>query len=357
MAREKIPTPTNYNADSVISGASAPSVDELIENAEQSKVPPPSYNSGVVHNEQPVYDFAGYDSHVSTLTAAEPSIVEYHANEEDNSVYAPLLGNAVGDVNMEEYVDLTQPPEYAPYRATYKMKKKGVVSRDHHINEDGEALFRFLLDHNSPPAMSIKVRGYHDETRWRTETHRNSDGTTREEQHSYTEQVTDFDFAVDVSQYVSPTCAAMYVEPDKKTGKTKTVRQLCDDYVKEKGQFKELEMRKSIDWNYKELTQAILYAIRHQGYHHTVDITFPLQNNRVTVKCNSKLSELYDSWWFKAILVVTCLWLIAIPTFYVMRKKFGHKNLKSEWQMKISEEQWYQQHVYEVLAQVQCRSI
>lgn len=276
MTREKIPTATNYNADSVISGASAPSVDELIENAEQSKVPPPSYNSGIVHNEQPVYDFADYDSHVSTHTATEPSIVGYHANEEDNSVYAPLLGNAVGDVNMDEYVDLTQPPEYAPYRATYKMKKKGVISRDHHINEDGEALFRFLLDHNSPPAMSIKVRGkylfkcasgvdtkintkivgYHDETRWRTETHRNSDGTTREEQHSYTEQVIDFDFAVDVSQYVSPTCTAMYVEPDKKTGKSKTVRQLCDDYVKEKGKFKELEMRKSIDWNYKELTQG-----------------------------------------------------------------------------------------------------
>lgn len=98
--------------------------------------------------------------------------------------------------------------------------------------------------------------GYHDETRWRTETHRNSDGTTREEQHSYTEQVIDFDFAVDVSQYVSSTCTAMYVEPNKKTGETKTVRQLCDDYVKEKGKFKELEMRKSIDWNYKELTQG-----------------------------------------------------------------------------------------------------
>lgn len=161
MAREKIPTATNSNADSVISGASAPSVDELIENAEQSKVPPPSYNSGVGQNEQPVYDFAGYDSHVSTQTATGQGIVGYHAHTEGDSVYAPLLGNTVGDVNMEEYVDLTQPPEYAPYRATYKMKKKGVLSRDHHINEDGEALFRFLLDHNSPPAMSIKVRGKH----------------------------------------------------------------------------------------------------------------------------------------------------------------------------------------------------
>jgi hypothetical protein len=68
--------------------------------------------------------------------------------------------------------------------------------------------------------------------------------------------VIDFDFAVDVSQYVSPTCLAMYVEPNRKTGETKTVRQLCDDYVKEKRNFKELEMRKSIEWNYKELTQG-----------------------------------------------------------------------------------------------------
>jgi hypothetical protein len=244
MAREKITTANNSNADSVISGASAPSVDDLIEITEHSKLPPPSYISGIEHNEQPVYDFAGYDSHALASAAREESIAGYHGDAENDNVHAPLLGNTVGDVNLEDYVDLTQPPEYAPYRATYKIKKKGVLSRDHHINEDGEAL------------LIPSFLGCHDETRWRTETHRNSDGTTREEQHSYTEQVIDFDFAVDVSQYVSPTCLAMYVEPNRKTGETKTVRQLCDDYVKEKRNFKELEMRKSIEWNYKELTQG-----------------------------------------------------------------------------------------------------
>ena len=66
----------------------------------------------------------------------------------------------------------------------------------------------------------------------------------------------DFDFAVDLSQYVSSTCAAMYVVPDKKTGKQRTVRELCDVYVKEDSTLKELQMQKSVEWNYKELTQG-----------------------------------------------------------------------------------------------------
>lgn len=86
-----------------------------------------------------------------------------------------------------------------------------------------------------------------------------------------------------------------------------------------------------------------------------MDITYPLQNHRVTVKSNSKVSELADNNWIRALLVITCLWIFIVPAYYIMRRKYGHNDLKSAWTMKISEEEWYRLHVHEVLGQVQHR--
>lgn len=273
--------PNPYDDDDMRS-ASAPSVDDIVApTSEPSRAPPPSYKVGVESQEQPTSASAinSWIRPSPTTNSNKYAQVEEEDIESDD-VEAPLLGSTVGDVQLDPFRDLPPPPQYSPYRATYKQKGKGVVSRDDHINEDGEALYRFLLDHNSPPAMEIKVYGRfiflmgiigsrvqidihsrlligtHDVTKWRTEIHHNSDGTTREEQHSYTEEVVDFDFKVDVSQYVSPVCSNMYVQPDTETGQSKSIRELCDSYVKDDSLFKELQMQKYIEWNYKELTQG-----------------------------------------------------------------------------------------------------
>jgi ABC-type spermidine/putrescine transport system permease subunit I len=115
------------------------------------------------------------------------------------------------------------------------------------------------------------------------------------------------------------------------------------------------ETRRTLTWNWLYTTSAILYAIRCQGYHYTVDITYPLQNHQVTVKSNSRISELMDSNWIRVLLVVSCLWIVVVPAYYIMRRKYGHKDLKSEWTMKISEEEWYRLHVHEILGQVHRR--
>ncbi|KAG2179616.1 hypothetical protein INT44_006464 [Umbelopsis vinacea] len=337
--------------------ASAPSVDDIESISGQSRAPPPSYKTGAESQEQPT-SASAMNSWIrpSPNTTSDKHVPDEEEDLQSDDVEAPLLGNT-GDALVDPFRDLPPPPQYAPYRATYKQKGKGVVSRDDHINEDGEALYRFLLDHNSPPAMEIKVHGSHDVTKWRTETHHNSDGTTREEQHPYTEEVVDFDFKIDVSQYVSPLCSNMYVQPDTETGQSKSIRELCDSYVRDDGFFKELQMQKYIEWNYKELTQAILYAMRCQGYHYNVSITFPLHNYRVTVKSKSKWSQVADSKWVKALLIITCLWIFAVPAYMLLRKRYGHKDLKSEWKMTISEEEWYRRHVHEILGQVKYRQV
>jgi hypothetical protein len=62
-----------------------------------------------------------------------------------------------------------------------------------------------------------------------------------------------------------------------------------------------------------------------------------------------------DSNWIRVLLVVSCLWMVVVPAYYIMRRKYGHKDLKSEWTMKISEEEWYRLHVHEILGQVHRR--
>lgn len=174
------------------------------------------------------------------------------------------------------------PPGYAPYLAPYKTLKDGsIISRDEHLNRDGEALVQFLKQHNTPPNMAVRFRGkeisrphfaiailviliidlyrlsgWHEETFWRSRTSRDNDGNVIELQEPETRTITDFDFEIDCSDCISPFCQGIYVLPDKKTGEIKTVRQLCDDYVHEKNKLKELRLTKEIEWNYAELTRG-----------------------------------------------------------------------------------------------------
>lgn len=174
------------------------------------------------------------------------------------------------------------PPGYAPYLAPYKTLKDGsIISRDEHLNRDGEALVQFLKQRNTPPNMAVRFRGkeisrphfaiailviliidlyrlsgWHEETFWRSRTSRDNDGNVIELQEPETRTITDFDFEIDCSDCISPFCQGIYVLPDKKTGEIKTVRQLCDDYVHEKNKLKELRLTKEIEWNYAELTRG-----------------------------------------------------------------------------------------------------
>lgn len=37
---------------------------------------------------------------------------------------------------------------------------------------------------------------------------------------------------------------------------------------------------------------------------------------------------------------------------FIYRKRFGHATLKSKWTMTVSERDWYQRHITEVLGKV-----
>ncbi|KAG8879354.1 hypothetical protein FRB97_001739 [Tulasnella sp. 331] len=60
-----------------------------------------------------------------------------------------------------------EPPDFTPYEASMRVRgDHHTVSHDPHLNEDGEALYRFLLGQAAnPPVFHIGCKGTHKETR------------------------------------------------------------------------------------------------------------------------------------------------------------------------------------------------
>ncbi|KAI0801209.1 hypothetical protein C8Q74DRAFT_1190515 [Fomes fomentarius] len=95
------------------------------------------------------------------------------------------------------------PPDFTPYEAEYFISGKEIVSHDSHLNEDGEALYRFLLSQSTArPEYRMHARGTHSEHRTRVVSHTDSNGHTTHKTEQYTETVTDFDFYLDLTPYI-----------------------------------------------------------------------------------------------------------------------------------------------------------
>jgi hypothetical protein len=83
-----------------------------------------------------------------------------------------------------------------------------------------------------------------------------------------------------------------------------------------------------------------------------VDISYELNNHKITIKTDSPVSKMSDHKAIRFLFFITCLWIFAWPLLWLYKKKFGHSTLKSEWLMKVTERQWYNDHVHEVLGQI-----
>ncbi|CAL1695718.1 unnamed protein product [Somion occarium] len=96
------------------------------------------------------------------------------------------------------------PPDFAPYEAEYFVTSIGdIISHDEHLNEDGEALYRFLLSQSQTyPGFFLDIRGSHIEHHTRTVHSTDSQGHSHSRQEHYTETVVDFEFPINISQHI-----------------------------------------------------------------------------------------------------------------------------------------------------------
>ncbi|TFY80950.1 hypothetical protein EWM64_g3068 [Hericium alpestre] len=120
------------------------------------------------------------------------------------------------------------PPSFTPYEAEYFVaKNKTIITHDPHLNQDGEALYRFLLGQSAqPPVFLLRCKGTHVEHKTRHVTKTDSNGRRRSETEHYTETVTDFEFSIDLGQHLSTDIVQWTVGDDEPVYRGTMVREV-----------------------------------------------------------------------------------------------------------------------------------
>ncbi|KAH7925184.1 hypothetical protein BV22DRAFT_1034293 [Leucogyrophana mollusca] len=283
-----------------------------------------------------------------------------------------------------------EPPAFAPYEAKYSISRSGtVISHDRHLNEDGEALYRFLLSQAStPPALVLRCKGSHTETHTRLVTHTNNRGESKLRSEQYSERVVDFDFRIDIGQHIvgEPTHWSVgdsapayrgrmfrevgFGEDKRKArrGEVKaakawdsernnrgfppwvgsdyawhedqphlmhrnsilksswSLREWADHYCASRKYLKEFNYHKVVyGWNFDALKAATRSTINSTHYRGDVTVEFEQTQSVISVRSENRLSRTLSSPWLKFI-----LWLLVVYPFIWLFKRF-HSRGGGQW--------------------------
>ncbi|RIA85725.1 hypothetical protein C1645_781269 [Glomus cerebriforme] len=227
----------------------------------------------------------------------------------------------------------------------------GVISKDPKLNKDPKELHNFFISKNDKPEMAIAIYGYHTEEK---------DGMTQViSSHGYEKreindvEITDFNFKIDLSDHILPQGEIHTIPPkdddDYDIKDSKDLMQVLEEYCKNSGGFKEIEMRKVIIWDYESLSKAIATIIRQQHYYNNIKISFPLRNNLIKVQSTSTLYNITNNKWIQLFCLLTCLWIIFWPIWWLYRKIYSVQ-IKSEFRMKINTKEWFENNVSRIIS-------
>ncbi|KAL4070911.1 hypothetical protein J3A83DRAFT_4246289 [Scleroderma citrinum] len=298
----------------------------------------------------------------------------------EDRIHDPVLH--VSDSEVITPLGGEEPPTFTPYEASYFTSGNGsVISHDPHLNEDGEALYRFLLSQASiPPKLVLHCSGSHDETRTRIIHHNDH---RRMETEEYTERVVDFDFTIDVGQHIVgdpthwsvadsvPTCRGrMFREvgvDDERRKATRsetkaakswedertrrgfppwigsdytwkvdqpsimqdesvlksswTLRRWADDYCSSRKYLKEFDYEKVVyGWNFDAIETATRSLINSTYYGGIVQVRFETSNSLISVRSENRLSRALSNGWIKFLLIITLIY-----PFLWLFKRFHHR--------------------------------
>jgi len=275
--------------------------------------------------------------------------------------------------------DQLPPPAFSDYQAEFDVTSNGdVVSHDEHLNEDGEAFYRFLLLQSTSraPQLILRCRGTHTERKHRLvrkEHGNNSSEWVREE---YTETITDFSFGIDLSQWVSreplhwtipdstPAYRGkMFKEIDGAEGKrwptsqelaleegwtkqraemglppwvdaqaqsdssrqgdgspfksSRSLREWADDYCRSEQHFKDFIYKKGVfGWNLSSLTAAVRSAILSTHYSGKIDVGFKLSGTKIHIRSSQPIFRAMDNIVIKILMII----FLVYPMLWLYRK-------------------------------------
>lgn len=223
------------------------------------------------------------------------------------------------------------------YQPKFQTGTNGIETDDSVLNKDKDALLDFFIKNCTPPRMKIRIYGYH----MVTVRHTDSKGKS----HTRQERRTDFDLYYDLSPLISP-IGTIYAIPDKDNVML-TVPEIIQRYIATDNTFKSLTLRKHPVWDYHGLTNAIVGAIRANGYFENVEVTFPMENHKMTIESDSGLNKARRSTVTKIFCILSCLWVFAYPIFLMARKKYDG-TLRADFQMGLTAEQWFSMNYWQI---------
>ncbi|CAB4397523.1 unnamed protein product [Rhizophagus irregularis] len=233
----------------------------------------------------------------------------------------------------------------------FKLEKTdfGVISKDPKLNKEPKILYDFFLSNNDKSEMAITIHGYRTEEKDGT-THviSGSHGYEYEKRDVNTVEITDFIFKIDLSDHILSQGEISTIPPkdddDYDIKDSNDIMQVLEEYCNSGVGFKEIEMIKVIIWDYEPLSKVIATIIRQQHYYNNIKISYPLRNNIVKVQSTSTLYSFTKNKWIKLFCLLTCLWIIFWPIWWLYRK-FYTVQIKSEFRMKISTKEWFENNV------------
>ncbi|KAJ3096173.1 hypothetical protein HDU97_006179 [Phlyctochytrium planicorne] len=345
---------------------------------------------------QPAAGKATYDPNASPNTQAQPlpSKASYDPAAQvqpgsSSSTYEespPSFADAVsgteanqsGKVPLPDYYDISIIPQenlllrqnvqpMTASTAKFERTTEGVQSTDPILQENPDELFRFFLTHLiEKPGMSVHVQGTHQESHTVTETTTNSDGSTSTSTRTETRTVTDFTYYINADGYILPDWTAVFALPKKgATSQTQNVRAIgahmpeysvppgqfreaLEEFTRSKNLLKEIQMEKEIPWDYNSLRMSITTAVRLTGYWGSVSVTFPRKNYKMAVFSSSAISEISRSCVTWVFLALTCLWIIFLPLYFILRKAVKGR-LAAHYPIGIDVPTFYQRNINNIV--------
>jgi hypothetical protein len=167
-------------------------------------------------------------------------------------------------------------------------------------------------------------------------------------------QVIDFEFQLDMTQYIKDNWIKIQSEP-RKGYPQKSYKESLQEYTQSDNKFKEIYMQKQVIWNYGEMGRVIEYCIRNTGYKDWITITFPVQNDKVYVFSSNEFThschKCMDNNALSLILFVTGLWIIVWPfccLFSCLLRKKNSNKLIADFEMTVTPAEFYSRNYYHI---------
>jgi len=218
-----------------------------------------------------------------------------------------------------------------------------VKSCDPVLQTSVEEVIKYLQTYNTRPLLFMQCHGYHTETRQVKEHYTDKDGHDHTRYRTETYTVTDFDYKVDITQYIFPFGYMQSVDGDM------SIPDIVKAYHKDKNCLKSLQMMKEIDFDFSGLKHKVEKHFRGKlHWHRGLQISFPRMNHSVRVWQQNCCSSIWENCCLRCLVGTLTVGVYCCIAYCIQQ---GHKQsgIRSFWRIEYSSGQVFHEHVKDKL--------